>query len=241
MNFIEPGFVDNGYFIRDSDTQGGFRFDGLGKKVYVNTGVTSITIADLFSRWEDWIRQDDNLKWLPAMRYSGKDPIPGGETGVTFFLINGWKLVYDPNVVAVSGVLFSEDYATPFWNAAGNPVYPATVSALVNSAVSYQNVVTGTALTEEQTANAVWQAAARTLTASADPTATQIAAAVWTRILEGSLTAEQVQRIMLAALAGTSQKDGNTITFKGVDGVTDRITGSFDAENNRTGAVLNGS
>lgn len=178
MNFVESGFVVNGFFIRDSDTQGSFRFDGLGKKVYVNDGVTSITIADLFSRWEDWLRQDDNLKWQQAMRYSGKDPIPGGETGTTFFMMNGWKLVYDPNVVAISGVLFSEDLPTPYWNAAGNPLYPATVSSLVNSAVSYQNVVTGTALTAEQTANAVWQAATRSLTASLDPSVAQIVDAI---------------------------------------------------------------
>lgn len=143
MNFVEPGFVVNGYFIRDSDTQGSFRFSGLGKKIYVNSGVTSITIADMFSRWEDWLQEDDNLKWAQAMRYSGKDPIPGGETGTTFFLMNGWKLVYDANTVAVSGVLYSEDYTTAYWGADGNPIYPATVSSLVNSSVSYQNVVTG--------------------------------------------------------------------------------------------------
>lgn len=72
------------------------------------------------------------------------------------FTPNGWKLVYDPNIVAVTGVLYSSDYDTPYWNAAGLPLYPATVSSLVNSAVSVQNVVSGTALTEEQTANAVW-------------------------------------------------------------------------------------
>ena len=67
------------------------------------------------------------------------------------------------------------------------------------------------------------------------------AAEIWQHVIENSLSAEQLVRIMAAALAGTSQKDGSTITFKGVDGVTDRIAGSFDAENNRTGAVLDGS
>lgn len=133
MNFVESGFVHNGYFIRDTDTQGNFRFDGLGKKIHVNAGVTSITMDDMFSRWEDWVLQEDNLKWASALRYSGKDPIPGGETGTTFFSRNGWKLVYDPNLTAVSGVLYSEDYATAFWNADGHPIYPATVSAMVLS------------------------------------------------------------------------------------------------------------
>lgn len=152
MNFVETGFVDNGYFIRDSDTQGDFRFDGLGRKAFVKAGVTAVTIADMYSRWVDWLVTEDNVKFAPAMRFSGYDPIPGGFTGTTFFLQNGWKLVYDANSVAVSGVLYSEDYPTAYWSEAGAPIFPATVSSLVNSSVSYQNVVTGT---PEQIASAV--------------------------------------------------------------------------------------
>jgi hypothetical protein len=136
------------------------------------------------------------------MRFSGADPIPGGETGVTFFMINGWKLVYDPNTVAVSGVLYSEDFATAYWSFSGDPIYPATVSALVNSAVSYQNVVTGTALTAEQTATAVWQAAARTLTSSLDPNASQIAAAVLAQILASMIPAN-IKQVNDVAVTGT--------------------------------------
>lgn len=140
-------------------------FNGATKQITVNSGVTAIDIAtDVYSGWVRWTGRE--RQYLAAMRYSGFDPIPGGRTGATFFLQNGWKLVYDPNTTAVAGVLYSEDYDTAFWNVAGNPLYPATVAALVNSAVSTTNVVTGTALTAEQTANAVWQAAVRTLTAS---------------------------------------------------------------------------
>lgn len=68
-----------------------------------------------------------------------------------------------------------------------------------------------------------------------------LGSAVWAHAVESGLTAEQVLRVIAAALAGTSEKTGSTIVFKGIDGVTDRIIGSFDAENNRTGAVLDGS
>ena len=162
-------------------------FNGTTKRITVNDGVTSLDIRnDVYPAWVRWTERES---WAsPAMRFSGADPIPGGETGVTFFLINDWKLCYDPNTVAVSGVLYSEDYATAFWSLDSlRPIYPATVSSLVNSAVSVQNVVTGTALTAEQTANAVWQAAARTLTASLDPNASQIAAAVLAEILASTL------------------------------------------------------
>ncbi len=130
-------------------------FDGVAKRITVHSGVTTLDIAsDVYSAWVRWTEREP--QFTQAMRYSGFDPIPGGRTGATFFTINGWKLVYDPNVVAVSGVLYSENYDTAYWSATGQPIYPATVSSLVNSAVSTQNVVTGTALTPEQTAAAVW-------------------------------------------------------------------------------------
>jgi hypothetical protein len=167
-------------------------FNGTDRTITVHSGVTSLSIRD--DVYNAWVRWTERESWAyPAMRFSGADPIPGGETGTTFFMINNWKLVYDPNAVAVSGVLYSEDYATAFWNEEGNPVYPATVSSLVNSAVSYQNVVSGTALTAEETANAVWQAAARTLTSSLDPNASQIAAAVLAQILASVVPANVVQ------------------------------------------------
>lgn len=119
-------------------------FNGVTRRITVLPGVTSLSIRDdVYSAWVRWLERDDNARFLPAMRYSGGDPIPGGETGVTFFLSNGWKLEYDANVVAIDGVLYSDNFATPYWSASNQPIYPAKVSSLVNSAVSYQNVVTG--------------------------------------------------------------------------------------------------
>lgn len=182
-------------------------FDGPAKRIIVNENVTTLSIRDdVYSAWVRWIERDDNAKFLPAMRYSGGDPIPGGETGVTFFLSNGWKLEYDANLVAINGVLYSDNYATPYWSVADRPIYPATVSSLVNSAVSYQNVVTGTALTPEQTAAAVWSAATRTLTASLDPNVAQIVAAL--------LAAAQATPIH----ADTRKMNGANVAGSGVTG-----------------------
>jgi len=136
MNFVEAGFVHSGYFIRDSDTSGGFRFDGFGKKIFVNDGVTSVSIPDMYSRWCDWLTREDNAKFSQAMRVSGYDQIPGGFTGATFFMTNGWRVVYDPNLTAINGVLYSDVDGTPYWSSTGNPIYPATVSALVNTALT---------------------------------------------------------------------------------------------------------
>lgn len=164
-------------------------FNGTTKRITVNAGVTALDIReDVYSAWVRWVELDDNARFRLAMRVSGFDPIPGGFTGATYFMTNGWKLEYDPNVVAVAGVLYSDDYATPYWSASDQPIYPATVSSLVNSAVVTQNVVTGDLSTVPAS---VWGHATRTLTASLDPTKEQIAAQVrvalaeeLTRILE---------------------------------------------------------
>ena len=115
-------------------------FNGLTKQITVNVGVTSIDIAkDVYSAWVRWTQRE--TRFLPAMRYTGYDPIPGGRTGITFFTITGWKLCYDPTVVAVSGVLYSEDYDTAYWSIGGtNAIYPATVSSLVNTVIQTQTV-----------------------------------------------------------------------------------------------------
>lgn len=119
-------------------------FNGVTKRITVNSGVTTLDIRDdVYSAWVRWVELDDNARFRLAMRVSGFDPIPGGFTGATYFMINGWKLEYDANVVAIAGVLYSDDYATPYWSSADDPIYPATVSSLVNTAVSTQNIVSG--------------------------------------------------------------------------------------------------
>lgn len=118
--------------------------DGLAKTITVDVGVTSIDIrVDVYTEWVNWMQLSaDNQKWLLAMRYSGIDPIPGGESGGIFFLRNGWKLIIDFTQTSVSGVLFSDDYATAYWNSSGSPLYPAYVSALVNTVVTSTPVIT---------------------------------------------------------------------------------------------------
>lgn len=119
-------------------------FNGVTKRITVNAGVTSLDIRnDVYSAWIRWLELDDNTRFRAAMRATGLDVIPGGFTGDAYFLINGWKLEYDANVVAISGVLYSDDYTTPYWSATDQPIFPATVSSLVNTAVSTQNIVSG--------------------------------------------------------------------------------------------------
>lgn len=112
-------------------------FNGITKIAQVNAGVTALDIqTELYSAWIRWFERVENTQYLPAMRFTGLDPIPGGQTGGTFFMINGWKVVYDPRVVAISGILYSDDYSTPYYFTDGSPVFPATVSGISLSGAS---------------------------------------------------------------------------------------------------------
>jgi hypothetical protein len=112
-------------------------FNGVTKTIQVNAGVTSLDVqTELYSAWIRWFERIENTLYLPAMRFTGLDPIPGGQTGGTFFTINGWKVVYDPRLVAISGILYSDDYSTPYYFTDGSPVFPATVSGISLSSSS---------------------------------------------------------------------------------------------------------
>ena len=110
-------------------------FDGVNKIIQVYSNVTTLDIrADLYSSWVDWLLIQDNVKFLPAMRYTGLDVISAGVfTGDAYFLRNGWKLSLDFQNVRVYGILYSDDFDTPYYTPAMTAQYPATVSALVNT------------------------------------------------------------------------------------------------------------
>lgn len=194
-------------------------FNGVTKEITVNSDVTELSIrGDVYSAWVRWGERYENRQYSQAMRFTGLDPIPGGFTGDTYFLVNGWKLKYDANKVAISGVLYSDDYATPYWSYEGNPVYPATVSSLVNTAVTYQNVVTGTAATPEE-----------------------ITSAVWAKVLEAGLSAESIVRLMASMLTGKVSGAGTgTEVFRDLADTKDRVVVTVDEAGNRTAVSRDG-
>jgi len=133
MNYVDAGHVRSGYVIEDSDTVGAYTFDKYGKFIFVDESVPLIDLADMWSRFVDWFAIEENMKIKPAMKYSGFDAIPTGFTGATFFVFNGWRVIYNTATTAITGVLYSEDYNTGYWDTNYNPIYPVTVSAVVNT------------------------------------------------------------------------------------------------------------
>lgn len=151
-------------------------FDGPNKIIRVNEGVTTLDIQkDVYSDWKEWVStRNDNAVWLPAIRAIGGDPtVEGEKAGDIYFLINGWRLFIDKTKVKVTGVLFSDDFDTAFYNLDGTAQFPTRVSS----------VVTGVSATSGATPADVWSYDSRTLTqqiASDAPTVEEIAAEVWT-------------------------------------------------------------
>jgi hypothetical protein len=74
------------------------------------------------------------------------------------------------------------------------------------------------------------------------PSASSIASAVWSYVAEGALTAVQLYRIIVAALAGKSTGGGTTsVAFRDVADSKNRIAATVDADGNRTAITLDGS
>lgn len=193
MNYVSSGYVRSGYVRQDNDTIDGITFDRYGKHLYISEDVASIDLTEVYTATKDWLVQDDNTRNLPPIRYSGYDPIPGGYTGATFFMMNGWKLVYNTNTTAITGVLFSDDYDTGYWDYNDLPIFPIIVAATVNTVYKEMGV---SGLTEDEsvklaaipTAEEIWAYVDRTLTESV--AATVDAEDIWTHpsrtLTEGS-------------------------------------------------------
>ena len=75
------------------------------------------------------------------------------------------------------------------------------------------------------------------------PSTVDITNEVFSRIVEGTLTFEQMQRVCLAMMAGTSSghETAGPFKYKSVDGLKDRAEFTADIEGNRLSVVLDGS
>jgi len=135
----------------------GYIFDGQSQVINLTSGTTSFDVSEMWSRWVDWFGVGDNSKYLLAMRTVGGDPISSTKSlGVTFFMINGWKIrpQESNHKLSVNGNLFTDPAGdSPFVSTLGsfNVVIEMSVSNLSDSTVtqlpeieyaSFQNMVT---------------------------------------------------------------------------------------------------
>lgn len=95
-------------------------FDGPNKLVILSPGTTSLDVADVWSRWVDWMLTSDNSKYLPAFRTVGGDTIDasaGTSVPVYAYLVNGWRVrpqEANHTLNVTGGVLLVEGGGAPF-------------------------------------------------------------------------------------------------------------------------------
>lgn len=102
-----------------------YTFDGTNKLIILDNGVTSFSVADLYSRWKDWFALSDNSKYETAFGNSiGGNPLGGGIVlGSYYFLQNGWKIRPQEadHVLEVTGNLYPiPDTASLFQTTVGS-------------------------------------------------------------------------------------------------------------------------
>lgn len=144
-------------------------FDGDNKLIYINPEISTVDVrTDLYSDWKEWVQVRENSKYLPAIRATGGDPVGSGlYAGDIYFLINGWRVVITHDIV-MTGVLYSDDYPSPFIIQPGGGVR----SVVSNLVLAYDSTGGSGASAYE-----VWNYPIRTLTATPTyngPTAVQI-------------------------------------------------------------------
>lgn len=140
-------------------------FDGINRLIIVPTSATSIDIkSDIYSAWKEWMLLRDHGKFLAAIRTTGGDPtVQGQRSGDIYFLVNGWRLVIDFNFTGVSGILFSDDFDTAYYDDVLNPLYPAQVSSTVNAVETLQTILSEETVTQQYDALSSAVAALQTL------------------------------------------------------------------------------
>lgn len=145
----------------------GYVFDGINKKITLTSGTVEFDVRDLYSRWVDWWLTGDNSKYLIAFSTTGGEDInvtDGTSIPIYSFLKNGWRIKpqeADHNLIVKGGILLVAGGGEPFLDTDS----PFLVQ------INYQQPVQ--VITIDTSGGA------------ANPTAADIAAAVWATAASG--------------------------------------------------------
>lgn len=194
-----------------------YTFDGVNKLILLSTGTVSVPVADLYSEWKRWVQLADNTKYLPAFRQVGGDPIGGGRYVATYsFLINGWRVRPQEasHTLVIDGNLLVDG--------GGDPIIPTV--GTYNVLVQYTVPV---------------QAQGISTSGGSAPSASQVADAVWAKILESGYSADEIVRLMAAVLLGKVSGAGTgTEVFRDLGDSANRVTSQTDEAGNRLDVTL---
>lgn len=124
-----------------------YSFDGTNKVITV-TAVSTVDVADMYSKWKEWAQTGDNFFYLHAFRTFGGDAtVTGQRAPAYFFLVNGWRVHIDAIDVVFATNLYTDEGTEPVitFNGAtatiknsdapivtgGGAIDPATIAAAV--------------------------------------------------------------------------------------------------------------
>jgi hypothetical protein len=136
-----------------------FIFDGETRIITLTSGTISVSLVDLYSKWKEWVRTNNNSKYFQAFGTVGGDPIDivaGTRVPLYLFLLNGWRIRPQAanHTLSVSlGILLVLGGGDPFLD----PVGSFTVRILFQQpvqAIGY-TINGGSGSTPEQNAAAV--------------------------------------------------------------------------------------
>lgn len=120
-------------------------FSGQSKIIYLQSGVVSFDVQDLYSNWKQWVLSGTNSSFLPAFSTIGGDPISATKNVAPYYFIaNGWRIrPYEASHgLDVDGNLFVD-------GGVGNPFIATTgnYNVFINISTSSDSTVTSSVTT----------------------------------------------------------------------------------------------
>ena len=201
----------------------GFDFDD--QRIDIDVGVVNIDVINLYTAIKEAQASEVGIVYPQIGRGEGRTVLSGSiSTFLTVSLLDNWEvntLQTSGNLQVSGGNLVRADESDPFRD---NPL------------ITYINNLSQAGVVAETGVSGLTPAESIQLSNAANPAIT------WSHPVEGSFTAEEVLRIMSAALAGKlSGAGGTNIAIRDINDTTDRITATVDANGNRSAVTLDES
>ena len=197
----------------------------------ISAGPPALYELDTDAFWEElkaWEASEEGIVFGDAQRHNSEYTVGGITYAQSVEILNSTII---PGLVDEYEIFFSPDtqYSVRLANSNNNLfdlqngiLANTTTQVIPNNSAGLQIVTTGSGVTQQDK----------------DDIENQI----FTRVVENSLTFEQMYRLIAAAAAGNieQQTDGSYV-IKGIDGTTDRIEGDDAANNGRTISARDGT
>lgn len=202
--------------------------DAVNRDIYLSADTVGATInpIDVYKEMRALRRTDESLrKYLPFLAAKGNDAKGSGKFTERYVVcLNGARVVpYNvSHTLTVVGTIITDDGQEGIACFDRAPL-STTTRVDINYVPPQVEVIT------------VNVAGTGPLTSQEHSQLMAIPTLPWQTLIEGAYTAEQVLKLMAAALAGkVSGAEANTVRFRDLADTTDRITATVDVDGNRT-------